>query len=249
MLDLDPLSFIVVVLVSVLSSIIKVSVGIGSGAFLTPILALVLPPKVAIGLMAPLMIVTDLAALHHHWRKWHTRHVLVLLPTCLVGVVAGSLFLAWAPSEVVRKAIGVIALTFVALQLLRFRREAAGPSLPMPAWSGWIVGLVAGVTNAVAHSGGIILSIYLLTLGLAKNGFIASLVMIFLAANLVKAPIYWQTGILNMPLLLTGLALTPTILLGGWLGMRLNRSISVEQFSRIVVVIVGMSGLLLLATH
>lgn len=248
MLDLSPLNVAVVVLVSAVAGVFKVAFGLGAGAFLTPVLALVLPPKLAIGLMWPVMFVTDLSALRHHWRKWDTRHVLVLLPTCLLGVVAGSLFLAWAPSWVVRKTIGVIALAFCGVQLLRMGRAASGPSHPMPTWGGWIVGFVAGLTTSIAHSGGIVMSIYLLTVGLTKNRFIATLVSIFFASNLLKFPLYWQTGILTMPALLTGLALTPAMLLGGRFGMSVNRRLSVAQFTRFVVAIIGSAGMLLLAT-
>ena len=237
----------IVIFASWVAGIAKVAFGVGAGVFLTPLLTLVLPPKVAVGLMWPVMFVTDISALHHHWRKWDTRQVLVLLPTCFVGIIVGSLFLAWAPSELVRKAIGIIALLFVALQLARSRRGAGKPTAPMPIWAGWIIGFLGGIVTSLSHSGGIIISIYLLSVGLTKNVFIASLVSIFFVGNLVKFPLYWQTGILTPPILLTGLALTPVMLLGGRAGLLLNRRVTVAQFTKAIVLIVGLSGLVLLA--
>ncbi len=75
--------------VSWIAGVAKVAFGIGAGVFLTPVLALVLPPKVAVALMAPMMVITDFVALRHHWGKWDSRHILVLLPTAVVGVVPG----------------------------------------------------------------------------------------------------------------------------------------------------------------
>jgi uncharacterized protein len=244
--ELDTTSLMVVLLVSLLSGVVKVAVGLGAGPFLTPILALVLPPKMAVALMAPLMIITDVLALHHHWRQWDRRHVMALLPTSFLGIIAGTLFLDWASPELVRRAIGTIALMFVGLQLVRFRRRAAFNSLRFPTWGGWLIGLVGGVTSAIAHAGGVVFSIYLLSVGLAKNTFIASLVALFLVSNSVKIPLYWQIEILTFPVLMLGLAVTPIMLLGGRIGIALNRRLSLGQFDWIIVTIVGLSGLLLL---
>ena len=43
------------------SAVIKNSVGIGAGVFLLPVLTLVLPPKIALGLGAPAMLISDSA--------------------------------------------------------------------------------------------------------------------------------------------------------------------------------------------
>lgn len=248
MMDLGPTSLTIALVVSWLAGVAKVAFGIGAGVFLTPILALVLPPKDAVALMAPVMLVTDVLALRHHWGKWHTGHMLVLLPTAFVGIVLGTLFLAWAPPTLVRKAIGVIAMLFVAIQLRRSRQPAGKPSVPMPAWGGWIIGFLAGIATSIAHSGGIVMSIYLLTVGLTKEVFVASIVGTFAVTDLAKLSLYWQVGVLTLPILLTGLALTPVMLLGGWMGVSLNRRLSVQQFTAIVTVMVGLAGILLLAT-
>ncbi|MHB0869487.1 MAG: sulfite exporter TauE/SafE family protein [Chloroflexota bacterium] len=246
--DLSPTSLIIILLVSWAAGVAKVAFGIGAGVFLTPILALVLPPKVAVALMAPMMVITDVLALRHHWGKWHSRHILVLLPTAFVGIVVGTLFLTWAPTTLVRKAIGAIALLYVAIQIHRLRRPSGKPALPMPTWAGWIIGFFSGITTSVAHAGGIVMSIYLLSVGLTKEAFIASVVGAFSITDLVKISLYWQVGILTMSILLAGIALAPAMLLGGRMGIALNRGLSVQQFTTIVTVMVGAAGLLLLLT-
>lgn len=246
--ELSATSAIVILLVSWLAGVSKVAFGIGAGVFLTPVLALVLPSKVAVALMAPMMVITDLVALRQHWGKWHTRHVLVLLPTALVGIVLGTLFLAWAPAPVVRKIIGVMALIFVAQQVLRIRSTKKHAPAPLPAWVGSVIGLVAGVASSIAHSGGVVMSIYLLSLGLTKELFVASVVASFSITDLLKLSLYWQVGVLTLSILLTGIALTPFMLLGGRMGVSVSRRLSVEQFSVAVTALVAVSGILLLAT-
>ncbi len=246
--DLSATSAIIILVVSWLAGMAKVAFGIGAGVFLTPILALVLPSKVAVALMAPMMVITDFVALRHHWGKWSRHHVLVLLPTALVGIVLGTLFLAWAPAPLVRKAIGLMAVLFVTLQILRWRAPDAGASTHLPPWAGWIIGLVAGIASSIAHSGGVVMSIYLLSVGLTKEVFVASVVGSFTITDLLKLSLYWQVGVLTLPILLAGMALTPVMMLGGRMGIVVSRRLSVRQFTAALTVLVGISGLLLLAT-
>ena len=247
MLELDATSLIIILIVSLLAGAVKVAFGVGAGALATVIMAMVLPPKMAVGLLAPIMIITDIQALRYHWRKWDTKQVMVILPTAVLGIGVGTAFLGWAPPGVVRKAIGTVAILFALLQLLRmYQRDQAPVALPL--WSGWIIGFFAGITTTVAHAGGVVFSMYLLGANLPKNTFVATVVALFFATNTIKLPLYWSVGVLTLPILLMGILLTPVMVAGGWLGSQLSRRISVQQFLWIVTLLVGASGLLLLLT-
>ncbi len=229
-----------------LSGAAKVAFGIGGGVLLTPIAALVLPPKVAIALMAPMMIITDFVALPHHWRKWSIRDAAVLLPTACVGVVLGSIFLAWAPPIWVRRAVGLVALFFVASQLWKRVRPSGPDSRPMPEWLGYPIGFLAGLSSSVAHAGGIVMSIYLLSIGLKKQTFVATIIACFFVTDTTKLLAFWQTGLLTWQLLLAGTLFAPAMLLGGSAGAFLHKRLTVDQFTNVVMVLVGLSGVLLL---
>ncbi len=245
--ELSPTSLIVVVVISFMAGASKVAFGIGAGVLLTPIAALVLPPKVAVALMAPMMLITDFVAMPHHWRKWSTRHIVLLLPTAFAGIVLGALFLAWAPPVWIKRAIGAVALLFVLTQLWR-RMHAANGTKPLPDWLGCVIGLLGGVASSIAHAGGIVMSIYLLAAGLSKQLFVATIVATFFLTDTVKMIAYWATGVLTWPVLLAGLLLSPTMLLGGTAGAVLTRRLTVEQFTAVMMVLVGISGVLLLAS-
>ncbi len=246
--DWSSTSLIVVVVISCVAGAAKVAFGIGAGVLLTPIAALVLPPKEAVALMAPMMLITDFVAIPHHWRKWSTRHVLLLLPTAFAGVILGTLFLAWAPPLWVKRAIGIIALLFVATQLWRRLRPADGSAKPLPDWLGYVIGLLAGIASSIAHAGGIVMSIYLLGVGLTKQIFVSSIIATFFLTDTTKLIAYWQTGVLTFPILLAGIALTPAMLIGGGAGAFLNRRLTVSQFTTMMMVLVGISGALLLTS-
>jgi len=65
--------------------------GFGSGAAFaaTPLLALILEPGAAIGLMLPLLMLMDVTALRPYWKQWHGPSAWALILGAVPGVVAG----------------------------------------------------------------------------------------------------------------------------------------------------------------
>ncbi|MCL4424371.1 MAG: sulfite exporter TauE/SafE family protein [Firmicutes bacterium] len=109
---------------------LKAAFGIGAGVFLVPIGVLFMPPRALVGAMAPLMLITDLVALRHQWRKWHPLHTRTLLEGGLLGLFLGIYFLARVPAFYARKAIGLVALTYALYQLLGKRWRPSGGKDP-----------------------------------------------------------------------------------------------------------------------
>ena len=50
---------------------LKTSVSAGTGLVLTSTLSLVLPAPMVLGLIAPLMLMSDPIAMRFYWRQWH----------------------------------------------------------------------------------------------------------------------------------------------------------------------------------
>ena len=69
--------------------------GFGSGAAFASasILALVLEPAIALGIMLPLLMVVDVATLRPYWKKWSTPDAVILI----VGAMPGQLFGIFRP--------------------------------------------------------------------------------------------------------------------------------------------------------
>ena len=90
-------------------------------AVTAPLLALVMPPAQAVGLLLPLLMLMDLISLPPYWGKWEWRHSLLLM----AGGVPGSLLGWWVFGRIspdgVRLFIGLTALGFVLFQIARSR--------------------------------------------------------------------------------------------------------------------------------
>src|SRR2546426_12519348 len=84
------LRFIVMCLGAFLIGLSKAGFGGGTGMIVAPLLALVMPPKLGLGLMLPLLLATDVLALAHYRGQWDRRSVAGLLPPALPGVRLGG---------------------------------------------------------------------------------------------------------------------------------------------------------------
>ena len=201
--------------------------GFGSGASFaaTPMLALILAPGEAVGLMLPLLMLMDLAALRLYWRQWHWPSAWPLMLGALPGVLVGALVYGMADADLVRLLIGGVALAFVAFQALR-----AGGALAMRtrlgAGAGVVAGAVGGFTSFVSHAGGPPAAVFLLSRGLGKTAYQATSVLAFWEINLLKLLPYVSLGIIGRDTLRADLMLAPVaiagVLLGAWMHRRMN---------------------------
>ena len=218
--------------------------GFGSGAAFaaTPILALILPPGAALGLMLPLLILIDLATLRPYWKQWSWPDARLLMLGGLPGVALGALLYRAADADLLRLMIGAVALAFVAWQVARGRGLVPVRSRPFASWVGMVTGVVAGFTSFVSHAGGPPVAVYLLSQGHPKTTYQASTVLTFWAINLFKAIPYGVLGIFTLDILAVDLMLAPFALLGAWLGVRAHRIVPERVFFAITYTLLTITG-------
>ncbi|RXV67017.1 hypothetical protein C6W92_02200 [Roseovarius sp. A46] len=219
--------------------------GFGSGAAFAgaTILALVIPPGMALGIMLPLLMVIDLATLRPYWRQWGVTETALLILGGLPGVTLGAAFYRVADADLLRLLIGAIALGFVGWQVALRSGAIRGAARPLPGWAGLMAGLVAGFTSFVSHAGGPPAAVYLLSRGLGKTGYQASTVALFFVLNIAKAVPYGFLGLFTAETLRIDLMLAPLALLGAWIGVRAHRAVPEHAFFAITYVLLTVTGL------
>ncbi|WP_371168206.1 sulfite exporter TauE/SafE family protein [Aliiroseovarius sp. 2305UL8-7] len=206
--------------------------GFGSGAAFaaTPLLALILEPGAAIGLMLPLLMLMDVTALKPYWRKWDTPSAKALILGAIPGVAVGALLYSIADPDIFRLLIGLIAVGFVAFQAARTRGLIQPAAKPMSGKAGGFWGLIAGFTSFISHAGGPPAAVFLLSRRLDKTTFQGTTVISFWAINLLKFIPYFALGIFSWQTAKADLYLIPFAVVGVWIGVVLHRSISERMF-------------------
>lgn len=225
----------------------KAGFGGGTGLVVMPLLAMVLPPRIGLGLMLPLLLATDVMALVHYRGQWDRRSVAVLLPPGLLGIALGSYLLQFIPSELLVRLIGVLALGFSLFQWHRARRPEVEGKPRFRAGLGVALGFAAGVTSTLAHLGGVLATIFLLPQRLGPARFVATATVLFFSLNLAKLPAYFHLGLLPPEAWRQAALLLPALVAGAVSGFALNGRVSPRRFNGVLLVIVFATGLYLLA--
>jgi uncharacterized protein len=232
-------------LVITLIGLSKGGLGGALGTLATPLMALVMPAEQVIGLILPLLMITDVFAVFSHWQRWDRRLVLLLIPGSLVGVTAGTYLITAVSGEALRTGLGVIVLFFVVYKV--FEKRILGSLTYRPHnWHGVLTGTVAGFSSAMAHTGGPPVTIYLLMQDITPRMFIATSALYFMILNWIKLPYYIFADILHPEQLLQVVWLLPlipvTVWVGKWAVVRVDRLL----FERIIIALLAFSALLLI---
>ncbi|TDK42290.1 sulfite exporter TauE/SafE family protein [Antarcticimicrobium luteum] len=241
MLELDAGFFAIAAPAVLFAGVSKGGFGSGAAFASSTILALVLEPGQALGVMLPLLMLIDLASLRPYWRRWSWPDARLLLLGGVPGVVLGVALYRVADADVMRLLIGGISVLFVVWQL----GQRGGWIHPfrdrLPGWAGLLAGVVTGFTSFVSHAGGPPAAVYLLSQRLDKTRYQASTVLIFWVLNIVKFVPYAWLGMFTWQTAAANLALTPFALIGTWLGVRAHSIVPERVFF-------GLTYVLLLAT-
>ena len=217
--------------------------GFGSGAAFASasILALVVEPGLALGVMLPLLMLVDAATLRPYWGKWNLRASLLMIFGGLPGVALGAALFARADADVFRVLIGVISVAFVLWQVAGARWTRV-MSRAMPDWMGVLLGTVAGFTSFVSHAGGPPAAVYMLSLRPGKTEYQASSVLIFAAINIAKFVPYAFLGMFTLQTGLANLVLAPFALVGAWLGVKAHHLVPERAFFQLTYVLLIITG-------
>ncbi|MCB0115915.1 MAG: sulfite exporter TauE/SafE family protein [Caldilineaceae bacterium] len=242
----DTLAFyLVTAFVILLIGLSKGGLGGAAGGAATPLMALVMPPEMAIGLLLPLLMLTDVFAVAAHWGKWDKRLLLYLVPASLIGITLGTALITSISSEALRTGLGIFVVIFVLYRLFEKRILQSLTYQPRN-WHGVLAGSVAGFTSTLAHTGGPPITIYLLLQNIPPRTFIATSAAYFAIINWLKVPYYVYAGILHPQEVLEIVWLLPLIpvgvIIGRWLSVRIDKA----TFDRVILVLLVFSAVLLL---
>ncbi|MEM8591918.1 MAG: sulfite exporter TauE/SafE family protein [Pseudomonadota bacterium] len=218
--------------------------GFGSGASFASaaILALILPPELALGMMLPLLMLIDVSALRTYWGQWSFADCRRILIGSLPGVALGAAVFNYANPDVIRFLIGAIALAFVAWQLGKTRGWVPAPKEKLGVTAGVSTGAVAGFTSFVSHAGGPPVAVYLLSQQLDKLTYQASTVLIFWLINVFKFGPYAALGAFTADTWIAVAMLAPVALFGTWLGVKAHRLVPERAFFAITYVLLVLTG-------
>ena len=214
--------------------------GFGSGLIAIPILSLMIPLQVAV----PLVVILDYLASAGQGvslrQSIQWREISRLVFPALVGVSVGLFIFHNADADLLPRFLGGFVFLY-ALYVLW--------GLEMPRASSWwaVPAAVSGGTiGTLFGTGGPFYVSYLKARQLDRNAFRATFACIFLLDGTARVTGYLGTSIIDIQLLVLLAMSLPVMILGMYLGGKINTNLSAEVFTRAISIMLLACGASLL---
>jgi uncharacterized protein len=210
------------------------------------VFASVFDAQASTGIVLPMLIVGDIAAIRAYGRHANWDQVRRMMPPAIVGVLLGWGLMNFISGIAFRPLIGCLILCLAVLQLIRLWKEAWFEHFPHATWFAWTMGLLVGSTTMLANAAGPVFSLYLLALALPKLQFVGTSAWFFLVLNSLKVPFSYQLGLITLSTLGLNIVLVPFILGGLFLGKQIVARLPQRFFDSLILAFAATAALIML---
>lgn len=208
----------------------------GVGILGVPVLAQVVSPVYAAGLLLPLYVVSDWYGLWLYRKNYDAWNIkLITLASC-IGIAIGWATASYNSDALVKLIVGVIGLWYTADLVWKHSRKSEIAAKPADVPRGIFWGALTGFTSFVAHAGGTPYQMFVLPQKLDKMTFAGTATITFAFINMLKLPPYFFLDQINLASLERDLYLVPVAVFGAWAGFRLTKILPEKLFFRWVEV-------------
>tara|TARA_B110000208_G_scaffold170358_1_gene211834 strand:- start:17790 stop:18539 length:750 start_codon:yes stop_codon:yes gene_type:complete len=221
----------------------------GVGNLTVVLLALVLPAKMSVGVLLPILISADIMAVAIYRRHAEWRYIFRLLPWMLVGIVIGYFVFSHVNDAHMRLMIGVILLSMTGVHFFRMwgRRNHEGEDqLPNHPVFIATTGILGGFATMVANAAGPVAALYFIASGLPKYAYIGTSAWLFLLVNCIKVPFMIDLGIMDVDSLRFSAGFMPYAIGAALIAPLIVKRINQKVFEVLIWVFVVIGGLKLI---
>jgi uncharacterized membrane protein YfcA len=226
--------------VTFLAALVAGVTGFGGAAILLPALVLAYGTRDAIPILTLVQLVGNGS------RVWFNRRSLDLAVVkwfALGGVptaVIGAMIFARAPLGVLTRVLGAFLI------LLVVWRHLGRAPLRMPLRGFAVLGAGASFLSALVGSVGPLMAPFFLAYGLTKTAYIGTEALTTVIMHLTKLVVYGQNSLLSVQAMSVGLALSPVMILGSYLGKLVVERLPERMFTVLIEVTLVAAGILFL---
>jgi hypothetical protein len=212
-----------------------------------PLIVMVLPARLAVGIALGIRILADLFSASYYRRHANWDHIIRLLPPVFAGIIVGFFGLKIINDQQLRPVIGIIVLLMLVMDYLRSRyANDNSTELKIQWWFSIIMGFFAGVATMMANAAGPIMIIYFLAMRFSKTELVGTLAWLFFIVNWIKVPFSASLELMTLETIKLNFILLPFIALGAITGIFVLKKIPQKAFGIIVRVLAIVAALRLL---
>jgi uncharacterized protein len=216
-------------------------IGFGSSIMLMPALVVMYGPRTAVPIMAVTALMSNLARVIVWWRELDWRAVAAYSVTAVPAAALGARTLFAIPP---RLADGVLGAFFILM--IPARRWMVARGLRVRLGHLALVGAVIGYFTGIVVSTGPINTPFFLAYGLTKGAFLGTEALASLGMYVSKAIAFRSFGALTGEVILQGLIIGSSLMVGSWAAKFLVLRIPPERFHLLMEAVLFFSGVVML---
>lgn len=237
------MDFLFVLVVGLFAGTLSGIVGFGSSIMLMPVLVIAFGPLQAVPIMAIAAIMVNFSRILVWWREVDWRVCAVYSATGIPAAALGARTLLVLPPRIVEGALGAFFLLMIPA-----RRWMAAHHLRIKLWQLAVAGVAIGYLTGIVASTGPISAPAFLSYGLVKGAFLSTEAAGSLAIYLSKAAVFRSFGVLPWEIVVQGLIVGSTLMVGSVLAKPFVLRLEPERFRLLMDGLLLISGLTMLWT-
>jgi uncharacterized membrane protein YfcA len=240
----DPFILFLAFLATVFGGFVKGSLGFGFPLIVTPLAAALLDPQTAVvSISVPALISNVLILARGGLTRAYFLRVLPALALIVLGTVLGANLLKYISPNVASFLVGLVATLYAATALAKYELEISArlERVTMP-----VVGLFGGLLGGATNISGPVFGMYLHGLKFQKTAYVYTIALLFMVGNTTQVLSYSQLGLFTEERVYWAIASCIPMAIGLLLGFYLHNRLNQAFFSRLVLVLLCVTGVSLM---
>ena len=183
------------------------------------------------------------------WRERKSISLKVVIPLSimlLVGIIPGTLLLKVGNDRILKSILGIVVVA-MGLEMLT-RKSSKNETKKNNIVFLLIIGVISGILAGLYGIGALLVA-YISRTTDNKSAFRGNICCVFLVDNIFRFILYLFTGILNKEVLMLTLFLSPAVLLGMIIGIKVDSNMKEETVEKSVIALLIISGMALIVKN
>lgn len=232
---------ILFLIIAFLGSILSITFGLGNAIIIIPFSSILLPIKKAIAIITFYFIAGNISKIYIFRKHIDWKITTLIWAGAIPMVFIGAYIMVIAPSDLIKKILGVIVLLYVINDYFNLTKYVKLNKIAI-AGAGGAYGFFTGIIG----TGSAIKAALLTHLGLRKQKFIAVMATSAILLNIIKTSIYSRFSLLSISDIPLIIALILCAFGGSYIGRNLVKKIHPEAFKKVILVILVIIAIKLL---
>ena len=238
-MDIQTISILGIIFIS---TFIASTLGFGLGLIGMPLLALIIDIKTATPLIAIVILYMSTFIIIQSRKELEFRNIWKLVVGSALGIPIGLFLLKGAGDSIMKIILALMIVLFALYSLIGRIRMTMKVE-----WPSYLFGLMAGTIGAAYNMGGPPVIVYGVLKKWPPSIFRATIFSFCLPLSILVVSSHWMTGLITESILQYSLLSLPITAFSTVVGRRLNRTIPIERFNRIIhfcLLLIGFSLLI-----